>query len=299
MDLRAVQSSTGPQLVACAVAATTNAEGLLDDAQILAGADRKARACSLAALAVEECGKAAALAALAMMPDALRPQAPVGRLLGWHQLKQVGGLLIAAVTYSSPGAAAKLAAMDAAELARIFGELEGPADEVDLLKRRGFYVDMDRYGRIDGPSDITEAEVATQLARAVRAVSSASTLLDPAVQARVKNPPAEAVELALALVSALTETRDARTPEAAAKVMLTAVSKLRDRMTAIEAEGAQRRSGLRAWPEKACGRCQLNSRSSRGRDKTRDLPLSPAKPKLFGHVASSRYLSHGGQFRGR
>jgi AbiV family abortive infection protein len=120
------------------VEAAVNARGLLKDAQILAGAHRWPRAYSLSALAVEECGKAAGLSALAMMPDALRARAPVGRLLGWHQLKQVGGLLIAAVTYGSPGAAAKLAAMNAAELARIFSGLEAPADEADRLRRRGF-----------------------------------------------------------------------------------------------------------------------------------------------------------------
>ena len=213
-----------------------NACGLLHDAGILDGAGCKPRAYSLAALAVEECGKAVSLGALAIMPHALRAQAPVGRLLEWHQLKQVGGLLIGAVTYGSPGAAARLAAMDAAELAQTFSGLEAPADEADRLKRRGFYVDMDRDGRIRGPSDITEAEVTSELGRAGQAGSSASGLLDPAVQARVTDPPAEAAELARALVIAVTEAPDARTPEAAAQIMLTAVSKLRGRMAAIDVE---------------------------------------------------------------
>lgn len=231
-----MRAATGPQLVAFAVAATANARGLLTDAQILARADRKPRAYSLAALAVEECGKAVSLAALAMLPDDLKAHAPVGRLLGWHQLKQVGGLLIASVTYCPPGLAAKLAAMTAADLAQILGALEEPADEADRLKRRGFYVDMDRAGRIREPSDITEAEVTNHLARAVQAVSSASTLLDPAVQAMMTNPPAEGVELSRAVVSALADAGDARTPEAAAHVILEAICKLRDRMAAIEAE---------------------------------------------------------------
>jgi AbiV family abortive infection protein len=227
VDLRAVKAASGPQIVAYAVEAALNARGLLKDAQILAEAHCWPRAYSLAALAVEECGKAVGLSALAIMPDALRAQAPVGRLLEWHQLKQVGGLLIAAVTYGPPGAAAKLAAMNAATLAQTFSGLEAPADEADRLKRRGFYVDMDRDGRIRGPADITEADVTRQLDRARQAVSSASGLLDPAVQARATDPPAEAAELARALVSALAEAPDARTPEAAANVMLTAVSKLR------------------------------------------------------------------------
>jgi AbiV family abortive infection protein len=230
VDLRAVKAASRPQSVACAVEAAVNARSLLNDAQILAGAHCWPRAYSLAALAVEECGKAAGLSALAMMPDALRAQAPVGRLLEWHQLKQVGGLLIAAVTYSAPGAAAKLAAMNAAELAQTFSGLEAPADEADRLKRRGFYVDMDRDGRIRRPSEITEADVTRQLESAGQAVASTSGLLDPAVQARATDPPAEAAELAQALVSALSEAHDASTPEAAAKVILAAVNKLRDSM---------------------------------------------------------------------
>jgi len=225
-----VKAASGPQLVAFAVEAAVNARGLLNDSQLLAEAHCWPRAYSLAALAVEECGKAVGLSALAMMPGGLRGQAPVGRLLEWHQLKQVGGLLIAAVTYGSPGAAAKLAAMDTAELTQTFAALEAPADEADRLKRRGFYVDMDQDGRLRGPSDITEADVTRQLDSARRAVASAIGLLDPAVQARVTDPPAEAAELAWALGSALTEAPYARTPEAAVNVMLTAVSKLRDRI---------------------------------------------------------------------
>jgi len=234
-----VKAASRPQSVACAVEAAVNARSLLNDAQILAGAHCWPRAYSLAALAVEECGKAASLSALAMMPDALKAQAPVGRLLEWHQLKQVGGLLIAAVTYGSPCAAAKLAAMNTAELTQTFAALEAPADEADRLKRRGFYVDMDPDGRIRGPSDITEADVTRQLDSGRRAVASAIGLLDPAVQARATDPPAEAAELAWALCSALTEAHDTRTPEAAVNVMLTAVSKLRDRISANDAQAAQ------------------------------------------------------------
>jgi hypothetical protein len=94
---------------------------------------------------------------------------------------------------------------------------------------------MGRDGRIRGPSEITEANVTRQIASARQAVASASGLLDPAVQARAANPPAEASALARALVSALTGTHDARTPQAAAAVMLMAVSKLRDKMAINDA----------------------------------------------------------------
>ena len=153
-------------------------------------------------------------------------RAPVGRLLEWHQLKQVGGLLIASMTLELPGLAPRLAAMPAARVTQIMGELNVPADEADRLKRRGLYVDMGRGGRIREPSEITEAEVASQLVRARQAARSVAVMLDPEAQARVTNPPAEAVELAGALVSALTRDRHARSPEAAVDVMLNAVRKL-------------------------------------------------------------------------
>jgi AbiV family abortive infection protein len=95
VDLRAVKAARRTELSACAVAAARNAHGLLHDAEVLARSGCAARAYSLAALAVEECGKAACLCALAVLPKTLRTRAPVGRLLEWHQLKQVGGLLAA------------------------------------------------------------------------------------------------------------------------------------------------------------------------------------------------------------
>jgi AbiV family abortive infection protein len=87
----AVKAATGPELAAGAVAAARNADGLLRHAEVLAGAHYAARAYSLAALAVEEVGKAAGLGALAIMPEGLKAQAPVGRMLEWHQLKQAVG----------------------------------------------------------------------------------------------------------------------------------------------------------------------------------------------------------------
>ena len=237
MDLRAVKAARRTELSACAIAAARNANGLLHDAEVLARSGCAARAYSLAALAVEECGKAACLCALAVMPKTLRTRAPVGRLLEWHQLKQVGGLLIAVVTLDAPGFAPKLAAMPAARARQILCSLNVPADEADRLKRRGLYVDMDRAGRIREPSEITDAEVTSQLARARQATHSAGWLLGPQAQARLAHPPAEAVEFARALVTALTQAGRARTPEVAVDVVLDAVSKLRDGMAAKDAQG--------------------------------------------------------------
>ena len=230
MDLGAVKAASRTELAACAVAAARNAHGLLHDAEVLARSGGTARAYSLAALAVEESGKAAGLVALAALPRSLRAQAPVGRLLEWHQLKQVGGLLISVVTFDAPGIAPKLAAMPDARARQILGSLNVPAEEADRLKRRGLYVDMDRSGRIRQPSEITEAEVASQLARARQAAHSAGWLIGPQAQARLANPPVEGVELARALVSVLTQAGHARTPESAVDVLLNVVSRLRHGM---------------------------------------------------------------------
>ena len=100
-------------------------------------------------------------------------RARAGRLLQWHQLKQVGGLLIAAVTFELPGLGPKLASMPTAQVAQTLGTLSMPADKADQLKRRGLFVDMDRSGRILEPSEITEAEVSRQLARARQAAVDA------------------------------------------------------------------------------------------------------------------------------
>jgi len=226
-------------------AAARNAEGLLYDARVLAEAGSAARACSLAALAVEETGKAANLGILTLMPRALRARAPVGRMLEWHQLKQVHGLFIASAPCRVPEMAPWLAALPADELAERLTALDLPVDEADRLKRRGLYADVGRGGLIREPSEITEAEVLSQLTRAEQAVSAAGQLLEPDTQAWLVSPAAEAVEFSRAAVSALAEARCARTPEAATNVVLNAVSNFRVRMAAREAEGTSVPSELR------------------------------------------------------
>jgi AbiV family abortive infection protein len=228
VDPRAIKGAGRTELFACACAAARNTQGLLRDAEVLAGVGSTARAYSLAALAVEECGKAAYLAALAVLPKTMRTQAPAGRMLQWHQLKQVGGLLLAAVPIDTPGLAAKLAAMPAAQATQILTTLQAPADEADRLKRRGLYVDMDGVGLIREPSEITVAEATAQIARARQAAASAALMLGPVGQARLANPPAELITLACALVNALSQAGHTQTPEAAAGIMLKAISDLRD-----------------------------------------------------------------------
>jgi AbiV family abortive infection protein len=223
----AVKAASRPKLAACAIATAKNAQGLLQDAELLARSGHTARAYSMAVLAIEASGKAASLATLAVMPKKLRAQAPVGRILTWHQLKLVGGLLIAVLP---PGSvASRLDVMPDAEVEHILSTLDEPADRADRLKRRGFYVDMDRNGRIREPSEITESEVDSQLGQARQAVASASVLLSPDAQASMANPAADQVELAQELVSALNAAGYARTPKAAAGVILRAVRKFRAR----------------------------------------------------------------------
>src|SRR5215468_9532921 len=110
MDLKAVKEASRQQLIACAAAAATNGRDLLDDAELLSDAARHPRAYSLAVLAVEEYGKAVSLLSLAVMPENLRAQAPVRRMLECHPMKQIGGLLLAVLPFSESGPAASLAA---------------------------------------------------------------------------------------------------------------------------------------------------------------------------------------------
>jgi AbiV family abortive infection protein len=249
MYLPAIKAADRADLLACASAAARNVLGLLRDAEMLAGAGSTARAYSLAALAVEECGKAFGLSALAVLPSKLRAQAPAGRMLEWHQLKQVGGLLIAAVPIDTPGMAAKLAAMPTAQATQILTDLASPADEADRLKRRGLYVDMDGTGQIREPSEITEPELASQLARARQSAASADLLLGPDSQARLADPPAEVSELASALVKALIHGGKARTPKAAAHIVQNAVRDLRDTMPMKQAHHRPARATGTAPPE--------------------------------------------------
>lgn len=224
-----MKAATTADIVKCAVGAAVNARSLLDDAELLAAAARHARAYALAALAVEEAGKSGALATLAVMPSELRARAPVGRMLEWHQLKLVGGILIAIVPFDARPTGVQLADMPPGRAAEILDKAQALAQVVDHLKQRGLYADIDGAGRVRLPSEVTDTEVAAQLSRSRRAVSSASALLHPNVPARLAHPPADVVELTSALVSAFAEAGYSRSAEAAAGVLLSAVSKFRAR----------------------------------------------------------------------
>jgi AbiV family abortive infection protein len=226
VDLAAVKEAPVGELTRGAVAAVRNARCLVEDAELLSGAGRQARAYSLAGLAVEEVGKAGSLVTLVVMPENVRARAPLGRMLEWHQMKLVAGHLIAAVTFGVPGVATKLATMRLTEVVEILDSAQALAEDVDRLKLRGLYVDVDRSGHVREPSEVTAAEGREQLDRARRAALAASALLDPGAEPLLADPCGPDVEFSRALVSAFGETRFGRSAEAAADVLRNAASKL-------------------------------------------------------------------------
>ena len=227
MDLGAVKEAPARILARSAVAAARNAFALVEDAELLSGSGRLARAHSLAGLAVEEVGKADSLAALAAMPGDLRARAPLGRMLEWHQMKLVAGQITAAAPFGAPGKATRLVTMPASEFAEMIDKAQAFAEEADRLKQRGLYVDVDGSGQIREPSEVTAAEVGEQLHRARQAASAVNALLDPSAPLRLADPGASEVEFSRALVSAFAEVGRARSPEVAADVLRNAVTKIR------------------------------------------------------------------------
>jgi AbiV family abortive infection protein len=208
-----------PALVRFAAKAAQNASDLAEDAELLVSAGRYGRAYSLAALAVEEVGKAGGLLALAMMPDDMRARAPVRELLEWHQLKQMGGLLAGVLEMSTPGVTSRLAATSTGQLAELLSGVAAQARDTDQAKKRGFYVDMDDARQIREPSEVSEAEAREAVARARHAATAASMLSDPSVQARLADPPPDALPLASMVFGAYFQNRDIDSAEAVAALV--------------------------------------------------------------------------------
>jgi AbiV family abortive infection protein len=230
VDLGAVKEAPARVLARGAVAAARNAGGLVEDAELLYSAGHLARAYSLAGFAVEEVGKADGLAALAAMPENLRTQAPVGRMLEWHQMKLVAGQLVAgqvsaAVMCSAPSKDARLVTMPSNELFEMLDNAQAFAEHADRLKQRGLYVDVDGDGLVREPSEVAAAEVREQLDRARQAASAAKELLDPSASLWLADGAAD-VEFSRAMFSAFAEVGHARSPAAAADVVRNTVTKL-------------------------------------------------------------------------
>jgi AbiV family abortive infection protein len=226
MDLHAVKTAPAPVLAAGAAAAAENACELVEEAELLLNARRAGRAVSLAAFSVEEAGKAIALTALAGMPGGMREQAPVAKMLNWHALKQVTGQLMAAVPVRPSLVAATLLDLPDGHVDRTLSDVEESADEVDLLRRRGLYVDISPDGSINEPAHVTGAELAGQLTRARNAAGSVMALHDHRERALIAQPTDEVMELTKAAVRAITIGRQRRKPQGAVDVITRTVLEL-------------------------------------------------------------------------
>jgi AbiV family abortive infection protein len=227
VDLAAVKDASARELAQASAAAARNARGLADDAELLSGAGRLARASALAGLAVEEVGKACALVSLSAMPEKLKAQAPVGGMLEWHQMKLIAGELRAALPSGPPPTMfARLAVMPLDDVACMLDDAQAFALDADRLKQRGLYVDFDRTGQIRQPSQVTAAQVREQLDRAQQAASAVDPLLDSGAPGWLADQGEAAVEFSRALVSAFPEVGHRRSAEAAADVLLSAAAKL-------------------------------------------------------------------------
>lgn len=219
-----------PDLVEAAGAVARNAGALLEDAEGLLAQDRRARAYSLAVLAVEEFGKAAGLLALAVMPDELRAMVPardVRSMLEWHYLKQVGGLLMSAVQFGTPGVIARLAGTPVDELTKMLSTTAELARDSDEFRKRGLYVDIADDGSIRQPSDITESEARDQVERARAVAQSARPLTDPQVLALLANPPADGLALSSVMFGAYFDAGEVGGPAAAAAAVVDGVQRIR------------------------------------------------------------------------
>jgi AbiV family abortive infection protein len=227
VDLRPVRLASRQELADYAIATAKNSRDLLRDAQLLASAGRYGPAFSLTTLSIEESGKSVDLAVLAAMPANFRARAPLRRLLQWHALKLVAGLVVADLPFGH--VAATISRMSTGELVKRLHDMFEPADHADRLKRRGLYVDLGPDG-LHTPSDITESDVAAHLARAGQAANStANVILRPEFQAWLENPPDDGLELAGEVVMALTEAGRADTPDTATAVLVEAVTRFRER----------------------------------------------------------------------
>jgi AbiV family abortive infection protein len=219
VDLQAIRACDADLIAAAAAAAAENASDLVDGAEVLARSRHGAQACSLAALATEESGKAIGLTALAGMPQSVRARAPLGRMLGWHALKQVTGQLVAVIAVRPSAIAATLLDLPEDDVDEVLIEAGDDAEEADRLRRAGMYVDISRAG-IRAPEQVTGAEVADRLARARQAAAATTVLQDHRERALISDPSDNVKALTKSAVDAITTAdQSRRTPKGAAQVI--------------------------------------------------------------------------------
>src|SRR5215467_9097803 len=149
----------------------------------------------------------------------MREHAPVAKMLNWHALKQVTGQLMAAVPVRPSLVAATLLDLPAAQVDQALKDIEQSADEADLLRRRGLYVDISADGGIYEPRQVTEAELGRQLALARNAAGATIALHDLRERALIIEPADEVLELTKSAVRAVIVSGQRRKPQAAADVI--------------------------------------------------------------------------------
>lgn len=219
MNTRAVLTADRRALVGFASEVAGNARDLLADAEYLLDDGRWPRAYALAVLACEEFGKALGMLVLSMVPHALRSRATPSVLLGNHQTKMLGALLMRMLAFNQPGVAARVATMP--DLARLLRDVGAQAADANEAKKSGLYADIDADGRVQLPSDVTEAEARDAVTRAREVAKSAGPLSDPISLAGLADPPAELMQLMTPLLVAGLDSvpSDAGPEEAAAAAM--------------------------------------------------------------------------------
>jgi AbiV family abortive infection protein len=201
MEFDGIMAATRHDLVRYATAVAGNGFSMLSDAELLLREGRNARACALAALAIEEFGKAIGVLTLSLIPDHLRSHVPLGKLLQWHAMKQVAGLMLALVQPSlAPGIAASVSDIPPDQLLKIVTALNTQAEDAGRMKERGLYADMGADGTIWQPHQITETEAANGTGRAREVAASAAAIFkdDDALE-RLANPPAEQLAMLAAV----------------------------------------------------------------------------------------------------
>src|SRR5262249_23087692 len=127
---------------------------------------------------------------------------------------------------TGPSLATRFVTIPVSEVAEILDRAQSFAEDMDRLKQRGLYVDVDHGGPGRETSEVTAAEVRQQLALARPTTSAVGAWLAPIAPAWLADPGADGVEYSRALVSAFGEARRARSPEAAADVLLNTAAKV-------------------------------------------------------------------------
>jgi AbiV family abortive infection protein len=207
-------------LVNFAAAAARNAGHLLGDAELLLAGKRWPGAQALAALACEEFGKAGGALVLSIVPAEHRRRANPAALMGWHQVKMLGALMMRLVAFDQPGVLARV--MGLAGLAEVLREVEAEAAAANKTKMRALYADMDADGHVRVPEkEIGEAQAQAAVERAREVARAAAQLSEPLYLAALADPPPEVVNATMPLFIACLDSvpTTAGPDEAAAAVM--------------------------------------------------------------------------------